>query len=205
VVGPEVRAVEGESSSGEGYGGDVFDFGVRAAEVDSSEEVVVGLFVVCGDEVDTVADEYLSGDAVWGGYGAFDLSALAEGVYLFIVPLADVEFCAVEAELGAGVVWAREFEFCVEAVARDETPNDAIIFVRFAAEDAKFFVAEGDAEGIAGGFNFPNNLPCVRVDFVDDFGFEGSHPEVGAVPCDGLWHWGGGFESFEFLDIVHWD
>ena len=71
------------------------------------------------DEINTIVDDDLSGDAVGRFVGLLDVSIVVDCDDDFIVPLADVELLAVETELRSSVLGARQLEVGIEAFARN--------------------------------------------------------------------------------------
>ena len=122
---------------------------------------------------------------------------------LLLIPLADVDAFAIGAELGAGELGEGDLEIRVEALARNEAANEAVVLGGFAREDAEFVADGEEAEGIAGSLCLPKHVPCCRIDLVDRLSLERAHPKVSAVPREGLGKGDVGGLAAEFFDRVH--
>src|SRR5271156_1340830 len=181
MIAPEELAVESERAGREADATEIVRVRGAVARVDSRQKVIVRFFVVGRREIEAATDDHLSADLMRHHDNRSYATLLVERQYPFVVPLADVQPIAVEAELRAGVVRASDRIVRLKAVARHVAPDDTRVVLGFAAKDAQLVTDRGDAPRRTGRFRFRANGPGAVLDRVDAARLASPHPQHAAV------------------------
>src|SRR5580704_5839479 len=180
VVRPEPRAIVRECASREWNAGEVRK-AAGAVAADFAEEIVAALFIVGRHDKEIAVHVTLTTDSTRQIDLTHYVSLFVEAENPAIVPLAHVEPRSVVTKLRAGFVVTLDRVLRFEAVTRNETANDAIVFVAFAADNAYLVADDRHAPRFTRRLLFLDNGPLARVERVEAIRIDRSHPEFVAV------------------------